>query len=101
MNTQQRTEFKPRQTERRQAKLQFDIGGVDARGEFFEETILTFNIGEGGGCFDSSRQIPLGATMKLADSGGFLSLVSIVWGSKKDKDQPTRYGFKFVQPFEG
>lgn len=94
------TEFLPRQCTRRKVHLQFHLGGVDVRGEFFEEVVVTHDISECGGSFSSIQSIPVGSTLKLADTAGFLSLIRIAWSKPRGSDPFLNYGFSFVHPLD-
>jgi hypothetical protein len=89
-----------RQGQRRKAELQFSVGGLDERGRFFEEAIVTRDISECGGSFSSLRSIPVGSTLKLAASAGFLSLIRIAWSTRQNTQSILNYGFSFIQPLE-
>ena len=94
------TEFSSRQCARRNVHLEFNLGGVDDRGQFFEEAIITHDLGEGGGSFILNRSIPIGSTLRLADTAGFISLISIAWRNPQNHPSFISYGFRFVHPLE-
>jgi len=91
--------FAPRQCVRQKVELPFDLGGLDSLGHFFEDRIVTRDLSECGGSFVTAHSIEVGATLKLADSTGFLSLIRIAW-SRPSNERAQGYGFAFVQPLE-
>jgi hypothetical protein len=93
-------QFSPRQCPRRRVQLQFDIGGPDFEGKFFEETVTTSDISGSGGCFCSRNSIKVGSILRLSGPQGFISLIQIAW-SREGLDLGTHYfGFAFVNPLE-
>ena len=88
-----------RQCARQKVELPFHLGGLDSLGRFFEDRIVTRDFSECGGSFVTGHAIRVGATLKLADSTGFLSLIRIAWSRQRD-DHTQDYGFAFVQPLE-
>lgn len=91
--------FTTRQCARQKVELPFHLGGLDSLGHFFEERIVTRDFSECGGSFVTSHSIAVGATLKLAGSTGFLSLIRIAW-SRQSGANVQNYGFSFVQPLE-
>jgi len=92
--------FQRRQCARKNAQLHFTVGGVDEKGRFFEEPIITSDISECGGSFSSAKEIPVGATLKLSAPKGFLSLIKIAWHNKHQSLPSVNYGFSFLNPLE-
>lgn len=90
--------FTQRQCPRQKVQLPFHLGGLDSLGRFFEDSVVTRDFSAGGGSFASPHTIPVGSTLKLADSTGFLSLIRIAWSRQTENSQ--NYGFSFVHPLE-
>jgi len=95
----QKAIFTPRQCARQKAALPFSVGGMDALGCFFEDDVTTHDFSECGGSFASTHPIDVGATLKLADSTGFLSLIRIAWRQQSNGNRQN-YGFAFLHPLE-
>jgi hypothetical protein len=93
-------EFIPRQCPRRRVQLQFDIGGLDYEGKFFEETVTTKNISDSGGCFGSRNSLKVGSILRLSGPRGFISLIQIAWSRERPDLGTNDFGFAFVNPFE-
>jgi hypothetical protein len=93
-------EFSPRQCPRRRVHLQFDIGGLDFEGKFFEERVTTSDISDSGGCFCSRTPIKVGSILRLSGPRGFISLIQIVWFKERPDLRTQDVGFAFVNPFE-
>jgi PilZ domain-containing protein len=93
------TTFTARQCARKKIELPFQVGGLDASGCFFEESVVTRDFSEGGGSFSSTYPLEVGSTLKLADSSGFVILIRIAW-RRKNRENSENYGFAFINPLE-
>ena len=89
-----------RKCPRRPVQLQFDIAGLGHDGQFFEETVTTRDISDGGGCFGSSKSLRVGTTLRLSGPRGFVSLIRIVWAQKRPAMEVHDVGFIFINPLE-
>lgn len=89
-----------RKCPRRMVQLQFDIGGLDHEGQFFEETVTTRDISDGGGCFWSRKSLKIGTTLRLSGLRGFVSLIRIVWVQQRPGTEVHDVGFLFINPLE-
>jgi hypothetical protein len=90
-----------RQCPRHRVKLPFRLGGRDEQGEYFEEEVVTRDISQHGGSFASNRPIQVGATLRLADRFGFISMIRIAWGiNDVSRSDFGMYGFRFLFPLE-
>ena len=81
-------------------QLQFHIGGLDQDGHFFEETVTTRDISDGGGCFRSCNSHKIGTTLGLSGLHGFVSLIRIVWVRERPDTEIHDIGFLFINPLE-
>ena len=80
-------------------EVPFQVGGLDASGSFFEESVVTRDFSEGGGSFSSTYPLEVGSTLKFADSSGFVTLIRIAWRSK-NRENSENYGFAFINLLE-
>ena len=89
-----------RQCPRFRVQLQFDIGGLDHYGQFFEETVTTKDISNMGGCFRSHNSLKVGSTLRLSGPQGFVSLIRIAWAKRRPDAEDYDTGFIFINPLE-
>ena len=84
-----------RRGERRTARIQFSLCGLNDNGELFEEVVFTRNISENGGCFSSQQAIQVGSTLRVSDGFGFISLIRVAWRRETPGSVPKTFGFRF------
>lgn len=89
-----------RKSSRCQVQQKFDIGGLDHDGRFFEETVTTRDISDGGGCFRSRNLLKVGTILRLSGPRGFASLIRIAWAKKRPDAEDYDIGFVFINPLE-
>ena len=92
--------FTSRQCPRRLVRLQFNVGGLDREGQFFEEIVTTRDISDCGGCFCSHKWLKVGTTLCLSGPQGFISLIQIAWARKRPDSEVHDIGFIFINPLE-